>query len=659
MRFSLHLARVLRVAAGLAVLGTILLVVSPLIEHTGTLGGRNWDQMNTQRAVVAKTILRFHQFPFWDPYTCGGRPAWSSPEGDPVLVSPFLPSLLLFPLATAIRVEIVVMAVVAAAGCWLLASRFTRSSVVCATCAVVAAVNSRWALQVAAGHTWHLHYALLPWVLYFFDRAIDPGAPSRAGRRDAVLAAVCLALMVYGDAIYPVPHTAVALVLYAALVAAGTRSLRPIRALAIVASVSLGLAAPKLLPLYSTMQLFPRWIDSSESLGPWGLVRVLTWRVGDYEATTSFTRGLWHEWGLYLGWPALVALVVGVAASRGPRALALAFTGIVMVVLALGSFDSLAPWSLLHRLPVFKSQHDPSRWLYPAVMLLSCAAAAGAERLLQRAGDRRFLIETGIALLAFLVSIDMGTVARQPMAQSFVNPSPDLRDATTPFHVEHRLPPLGGYRPGLWDIATLPGVVENVGTMECDTDLRLHSAHRDPEGRMPGVGAYGDDDPDYRGETYVAESAAAATITSWTPNEVTVHVEHAHPGDHLVLNQNWYPGWSADGEPAASYRDAVAAVIRNPSEDVRFRFRPLGLGWGLALLGATAAWIALLLFGASPGQPPRKGREPRMVSTPASASPSSAARPSATASRSVSGDAAKPSLALTPSSRSTTPLAVA
>jgi hypothetical protein len=573
----------------------ILLVVSPLLAHPWTLGGRNWDQMNTQRAVVAKTILRFHQFPFWDPYTCGGRPAWSSLEGDPVVVSPLLPVFLLAPLAMAVRIEIVALAVVAAAGCWRLASRFTRSGVVCALCAVLSAVNSRWALQIAAGHTWHLYYGLLPWALFFFDRSIDPAASSRAGRRDAVLAAVCLATMVYADAIYPVPQTAVALALYAAMVAAGARSLRPVRTLAIVAAVALGLSAPKLVPLYQTIQRFPRWIQSTEFIAPWNLPRLLLWRLGDYEGTTSFIQGLWHEWGLYVGWPGLAALVVGVVACRGSRPRALAWTGLAMVVLAMGSLHWLAPWSLLHRLPVFKSQHAPSRWLYPAVMLLSCAAASGAERWLRRTGGRRPLVEAAIGLLTVLVALDMGVVARQPIAQSFVEPSPYLPDSTAPFHLVHRLPPLGGYPPGLWDIATLPGVITNVGTLECDTDQRLHSTHRDREGRMAGVGAFGDDDPDYRGETYVAETTATATITSWTPNEVTVHVEHARPGDHVVLNQNSDPDWTADGQPAVAYRDALAAVIQTPDQDVRFRFRPRSIGLGLALLGATATWIAFWL----------------------------------------------------------------
>ncbi|HEY5241208.1 MAG TPA: hypothetical protein VIJ22_07080 [Polyangiaceae bacterium] len=283
----------------------ILLVVSPLLAHPWTLGGRNWDQMNTQREVVVKTLLRFHQFPFWDPYTCGGRPAWGSLEGDPIVASPFLPVYLLLPLALAIRVEIIVAAVVAAAGCWLLASRFTTSRALCALCAVAGAVNSRWALQIAAGHTWHLYYGLLPWVLYLFDRAIEPAVPTRGGRRDAVLAAVCLAAMVYGDAIYPVPHTAFALTLYAVVVAVSRRSWRPVRALALVAALAVGLSGPKLLPLYEAMGRFPRWTSSVEVIFPWNLPAVLTWRVGDYEARTSFTFGLWHEWGLYLGWPLL------------------------------------------------------------------------------------------------------------------------------------------------------------------------------------------------------------------------------------------------------------------------------------------------------------------------------------------------------------------
>jgi hypothetical protein len=113
---------------------------------------------------------------------------------------------------------------------------------------------------------------------------------------------------------------------------------------------------------------------------------------------------------------------------------------------------------------------------------------------------------------------------------------------------------------------------------------------------MPGVGAWGDDDPEYRGEAYVAEGGGAASVVSWTPNDVEVRVEGARPGDHVVVNQNWDPGWSADGTPAVAYRDAVASVLSAPVQTVHFRYWPRPFGWGLALLGITAGSVAFWLL---------------------------------------------------------------
>jgi hypothetical protein len=584
-------------AAMLAVPAMVLLVVSPLLAHPWTFGQHDWDQMNTQREVVVKTILRFHQFPLWDPYECGGHPAWGSLESDPIVVSPWLPAYLLAPLPIAIRVEIVLSALWGAAGCWLLASRFTRSVALRALLTIAVAVNSRWALQLAAGHTWHLLYAFLPWTLYLFDRAIDVDAPASRARRDLVLAAVCIATMVYGDGIYPVPHTAFLLAVYAAVVARSTRSWRPIRSFVAVGAIAMGLAAPKLLPLYEELQRYPRHIASEEAIFPQDIVRILTLRFGDYLGRASFINGMWHEWGLYLGWLGLGLLVAGVVASRGPRERALKWAAFVMILFVIGGFHQLTPWRLFHLLPLFKSQHVPSRWLYPAVVALGCAAVSGGERWLARAGERRALFEVVLGFTAVAVALDMGIVARMPIAQSFVNPAPRMDNQLAPFHMVHRLPPQGGYQACLpEDVATLPGVFDNVGTLECDTYAGVHMSHRDEEGRMPGVGAWGDDDAQYRGEAYVAEGGATANVVSWTPNDVEVRVERAHPGDHVVLNQNWDPGWLADGAPAIAYRDAVALVLDAPAQTVHFRYWPRSLGWGLALFGVTAGSVALWLL---------------------------------------------------------------
>ena len=580
-----------KAAAIAAIPAMILLVVSPLLAHPWTLGQHDWDQMNTQREVVVTTIARYHQFPLWDPYTCGGHPAWGSLESDPIVVSPWLPAYLLAPLAIAIRVEIIGWTLVGALGSWKLASRFTQSTALRAVFVVMTVANSRWTMQVASGHSWHLLYALLPWTFFFFDRAVEPTADRWRARRDLVLAGACLALMAFGDAIYPLPHTAFGLAIYAGVIARRTRTWRPVRALGWTGAAAFGLAAPKLLPLAETLFRFPRYIKSDEAIWPHYFLAPLTWREGDYTASGAFVVGMWHEWGLYLGWPALVGLIAAVVASRGPRERALKWAGLVMVSFVLGGIHPLMPWSLVHLLPVFKSQHVPSRWLFPAIVLLAWAGVSGAERWLSRSGARRPMLEAALGVAALALAMQMGTVARESLAESFVNPAPVVEPAAA-FHIVHRLAPRPDYRPGVSDVSSLPAVLGNVGTLECVTDHRIHVSHRDSEGRMPGVGAFADNDPDYRGEAYVVERAASSVVVSWTPNVVDVHFEGAEPGDHLVLNQNWDPGWTADGAPAENYRDAVAAVAASRSQTVRFAYSPRSTWFGLAILAATLAAIA-------------------------------------------------------------------
>jgi hypothetical protein len=190
----------------------------------------------------------------------------------------------------------------------------------------------------------------------------------------------------------------------------------------------------------------------------------------------------------------------------------------------------------------------------------------------------------------------MGLVARMPIAQSFVNPMPPAATPAASFHLVHRLPPYGDYQVCAFDVATLPGVLADTGTLECDTNEELHSTLRDEDGRMRRLGAWGADDPEYRGEAYVAEGTGRASIVSFTPNEVVVRVEGARPGDTLVLNQNWDAGWRADGARATAHADAVAFVLGAPDQTVRFRYRPRSFDWGLALAAVTAVGAGVWLL---------------------------------------------------------------
>jgi hypothetical protein len=589
-----HVATGLLCALG--VLAAIFYVFRPIFADSTTFGSHDWDQVETHRYLVSKTILRFHQFPFWNPYACGGHPAWGGFESDPIVVSPWLPAYLLAPFPLALRIEVVGSTLLGAVGAWLFASRFTRSRALCAFIAVLFVLNSRWTMQITVGHVWHTAYAWMPWVLYFYDRAV--GAAPLLGsprKRDLILAAVCLAMLVYTGGIYPLPHTAVALVAYSALLAVTTRSLMPIGRMIACAALGLGLAAPRLLPIIEVLRRFPRLIDSTESMDFGPFLEMLTSNDQDPGSMpVRVSQWGWHEWGMYVGWGAVVAIAVGALLARGTRERPLMLVGVALLTLAFGRFYDYAPWPLLHLLPVFSSQHVPSRWMLPALLLLACAAASTGERVLVRAGRGRGLLEVGAMLVGAYLTYGICHVVRAPLGRAFGRPAPHVTDPMGAFRTLQHVPPELAYDPGEWAPSTLSAVMANIGSLDCNTFPGYNNYTRDHNGRSPGLGAHAEGDPEYRGEAFVAEGHGTAKVVSFTPNAMDVEVRGALPGDHVVLNQNWDPGWSANGERALSWNDSVAMVVTTDAQLTHFRYRPRTLWLGMLLfLVALAAPFAM------------------------------------------------------------------
>jgi hypothetical protein len=286
-------------------------------------------------------------------------------------------------------------------------------------------------------------------------------------------------------------------------------------------------------------------------------------------------------------------MIVGALFGRGPRESPIKWSGCVLLLLGLGSFDPHAPWPLLHHLPIFKSQHVPSRWLYPSLLLLLVVSAAVLERILRRTGRVRGWLEVVMLGVTAWIANDIADVAREPMARGFTNHMPTIADSLGPFRTEIHTPPeleAGGYAPD-WAPPALPAEIANIGTIDCGVFSGFHNFYRDGKGRIPGLGAHGRGDPAYRGEAFIAEGDGEATISSFTPNRVTVQVSGATPGEHVVLNQNWDAGWSANGSAALNWEDTIGAQLSASQATIIFRYCPRFWYTGLAMLVATVAGI--------------------------------------------------------------------
>jgi hypothetical protein len=562
--------------AGASIL--VAIVVGPWFKDLGTFGFHDWDVQTAHRYLVRMSILEHGELPWWNPFACGGFPAWGYVEGDTILVSPLLPVYLALPMSLAIRVEVVAMALLGAAGAYAAASRLAESPAARVLVVVLWAVNGRWALQTAAGHTWHLAYAWLPWCFYFFERA---RAPERRAVDVAGLAG-CLAMLVYAGGIYPLPHTVLVLGLYAAFVALGERRLAPLVTLGLGGLLALGLAAPKLLPLLDGFAKAPRLIDSKETMDLGAFFTMLTSRQQGFGARPARVPAYgWHEWGIYIGAPGVVILAAGLVFVRGVRETALKLVGAILVLLGFGAFHPYAPWTLLHaHAPVFRSQHVPSRFLYPAVFVLSLVAAAGLGRWLRRQGIRRPWLELAAGAAVLAVGVDVALVARKPMMSAMWMVPPDDIPKDTPFRFAQE-PPFH-YKRRDWAGPMYLAMLGNTGVINC-----YGTPPFDRKGAVPVTSRR------YRGEVWL-DGSGEARIVSWSPNRAEVEVQGAEPGALLVYNMNFDEGWRASTGPVIPVRNAVATRLPAGATRVVFRYAPPYLGVGIAAFAASVAALVAL-----------------------------------------------------------------
>jgi hypothetical protein len=553
-----------------------------MLRDFSTYGFHDWDAHAAYRYITTLSLREYHEGPWWHPWLCGGVPAWGYVEGAPNLVSPYLPFYLWADIRTALRIEVVGNGLIGLAGAWALARRFTTSYALCAWFAALFILNGRWAFQAAVGHTWHLQYALTPWIFYAFERAV--AAPWRS-TRFALLAGALLAYLCYAGGIYPLPHTALFLSLYALLRAALERSFLPVRVLAIAGVSSLGFAAPKLFSVLDYMREAPRLIESHERIGLGELWVMLTDPNQAYGVRSVRVPAYnWHEWGLYVGTAGLIALLVGLLFARGSRGQALKLCGSLCLLLGLGEFHESAPWPLLHQVPPFSSQHVPSRFHYLMLFFLGLACVVVIARHLDARLARRPWLDLALLGPLALYTYSLATTNQLPFEQAFWMRAPD----NIPVHAqfEHRTNAQVSYLRPDWAAPMLLAMFANTGVIRCyGADQSL----------VPGAVAA--DAPGYRGNAFVADGAGLARVIAWTPNRATVRVEGARPGALVVYNMNYDVSWSADGRPALEVGRRVAGRLLPGRDSIEFSYFPRTLKYSVPIFVLTVALAFAFAFG--------------------------------------------------------------
>jgi len=571
-----------------ALLFTLLAIVmlAGVFRDFGNLGAKDWESILGQAQAELTSVRDYGQLPLWNPWRAGGQPSLAQPGS--LFLSPVTPLVFLVGVLPAFKLMLVVLFVVGCMGLWTLAGYLGLSGPARLVPAVVCFGSSAYPLCVSGGLPhWLFAMTLLPWLFLFHRRAMD-------GARFILPAGLFYAGLVFWGGLDRAVQVPLLLGIDALCVAFSRRSATPLLALAAVLALGVSLAAVRVAPILEIYLAYPREMEAATSFVPPGLLPRLLLATqlpdlaslgGSFIQTGDGNLVNWINAGSYVGPVALVLAVAG-ALLRARSTWIFSLLALVAVWLCFGTGVKPSLWWLLNQLPVFGSMRGPERLMALFVFFLALLAGHGFDafgKLLDsrwRGGDvgRRML--EGAVLLA--LTLPLLWVNAPISASAFIVDPPAGPGAGGWFEPRVSRPP---FRQALhqahahrWKGVLFEPVLRNEG------NLIGHSNIPNPRSAHP-VGH-----PRYRGEVYLRGKRGTVSAEI-TPNVIRVTADVDEP-DRLVINQNFFPGWRAEGTtsgPLIPFRGLLSLRLDPGHHELRLSYRPTSVVVGFLVSAATAA----------------------------------------------------------------------
>ena len=513
----------------------------PIFSHLARFPANgDWDLFTELRWVPYYTVSHFHQFPYWNPYKCGGMGLLGNPES--AIVTPFFIPYLLFGPYAGLYIEIILHMAIGFAGGYALGRVLGFHRLASVVCAIVFPASSWLGLHLAVGHLNFLPSLYLPWIAALFLVSIEHKKLFPA----TLAGVICALTLTEGN--YSFLYAGIFLALSGLVLSVLRLSLWPIVSGLVVGLFAGGFAALKLLPAWEMLTLHPRAPFGPEwDTFPMMMVYLLSRNQDMYRNGVSVF--LLSEYGASISFAFAVLGAIGVATA--PRKyLPWILPALIFFWLAEGDTGPHSALMLLRHFPLTGNIDLPARFIIPFVFCAGLIIAQGAHFLCSRVG------KYGVAAVAILLVV--GSV------DAWMVGAPNFRYL---FHNEtHALPPSERFRQ-YW--VSNPGIQTeiaqaNMGSVNCQ-GYGYNSVPED---------ALGYNQSGYRGEYYLLGSGQVVE-TQWTPNRLSYEVD-APLATSLVINQNMYPGWRMVEGQGELYAEHGLIAVRLPPgrQRLSLRFQP-------------------------------------------------------------------------------------
>lgn len=530
------------------------------------LGISDWDYYFSMHTNLQQAITNFHQFPLWNPFTCGGTSALGDPE-FPVL-SPLFLLEIIFGTPTGLKLSIYAATAIGALGMLFLAKKMKMSPLAGLTAGMGLAFGSVNLLEIVEGHQNILAFMYIPWI--FLTWYIAYQSEQKKKHMYIIVTAILLALVFFQGGLYLLMYMTAAFIALPFLVANPKKAIFVTLTAGILA---MGLASIKLIPVIYWVHEFQDKAYASSAYTLSSMDKILLGRYlhGVEDVIPNQGSG-WHEYGAYIGPVMLVLALIGFIAHRKNRfAQGLLITGVIALF---GS--SFGPYlkPFFDHVP-FIPRSNIARIILFTIIPLCMLSGMGIDWIEKRSRVLKYVA----IFLVTLAAIDLMSLSYPLASQAFVLPEEPITLANAQFPIQYD-PFSYTTRYGEVDYTrAYQATIKGYGTLSYCSVL----------GPDPAVSIITDEDSSY--VSFPNNHDATFTINSWSPNKVSITVTSPRPSSALI-NANYADGWLVNGAPAKNIANKVGIDIPAGTTQLVFQYIPKGMWVGLVITILTTLLVA-------------------------------------------------------------------
>lgn len=558
-----------------------LIFVYPIFQNIKNWGIHDWDQHLMYNGVPKQTILKFNQFPLWNPYYCGGNAMLANPQSS--FLNPLFISVLIFGEVLGLKLLILFYLVIGLFGMFLLSRKLGISMISSYLSSFVFMLSGLYAMHLSVGHTVWVQMALIPYVFLFYLKSLKQ-------IKYIFLSSLFMAFIFLSGGVYPLFFIALFLVFYSILMTVkGWKKLRLVylKNILMIFLLFILFSSIKLIPTIeftNEHSFVKKDIQDSDFKK---IFDALTFRdvelrmdyMYDYSINGHGVIWGWHEYHAYIGFIPLILFLLG-SVLLFRKEWPLILIAIIFFFIAWGNNSIINIWEVLRQLPFMSDLHGPSRFL--TVFVFSSSLIIGKftsifenKGIFFDFGKRKFnVLKIILAWFALIIFIDLFLVNSQLFEHSFVR---------EPLEVEEQeFTQVTGDR----EKTQYPIFLSNLGIVNCFERVKPE-LKAIPEFDTGSPAAYSN----FIGMTYMLENNKTQQITYFSPNKVIVETDQSGT---LVLNQNYVKGWKVKDGEVKNVNGLIGTDIERNKEIV-FYYLPNSFVFGF-IVSLISIIIGLFLF---------------------------------------------------------------